>query len=209
MKWYNISKQEWKLWKERVKYIIDSSSYDDSVLNKYSFVAMPQMGNDNMNDLIYLLNVIALCNNYPEIKTRIFNAQSKISCEDMFQYAYFLAVGDLIEYIEKIGFWEACANIVETITPDSVIGYPLFTDVDLINTLTEHDVFEILRYIPVSTMLTLVNRISAPHEIHMQLKECIFNDDEETFISLIVSNRISLDPIIADCYSLILLSSYN
>lgn len=206
MKWHDLSEKDWRLWKERVNYVIDSSTYDGSVLDKYSFVGMPQKDNDNMSDIIYLQNVIALCNNYPEIKSRIFNARSNISCEEIYQYAYFLALDDLFEYIEKIGFWEACAHIVETITPDSLIGFPLFADVELPK-LTEHDVFEILRYIPVSTMLTLVNCISATQEIHMQIKECIFNDDEGTFINLIVFNRISFDPIIADCCSLILLSS--
>ncbi len=206
MKWHDISEKEWRLWKERVDYVIDTSIYDDSVLYKYFFVGMYQKDNDNMSDLVYLQNVIALCNNYPEIKNRIFNGQSKISCEEIYQYTYLLAIDDLFEYIEKIGLLKACAHIVETITLDSLIDYPLFTDVELPK-LTEHDVFEILRYIPVSTMLTLVNRISATQEINIQIKECVLNADEETFINLIVFNRLSLDTIIADCCSLIFLSS--
>ncbi|MDE7436858.1 MAG: hypothetical protein K2M93_00075 [Muribaculaceae bacterium] len=206
MKWHDISEKEWKQWIERGNYVIDSSTYDSSVLHKYKFVEIPQTDDDNISAITYIQNVIALCNNYPEIKTRIFNAQSKINCEQVYQYAYFLAVHDLFEYIEKIGLLKACADIVKSITPDSLIGYSLFADVELPK-LTEHDVFEVLRYIPMPTMLTLVNCISATQEIHMQVKECILKADEETFINLIVSNRISFDPIIADCNSLILLSS--
>lgn len=206
MEWHDISIKEWELWKNRVNYVIGSSTFDQAIFDKYTYVGFKDCDFDSYEDLMYLQNVVALCNNYPEIKSRIFDTKDKISEENVYQYVYLIAYANLFEHTQKTGLWEASASIVNSITTDNLIDYNLFDGVELPK-LTEHHIFEILRYSPVSTMLTLVNRLSATQEIIMQLKECILNADETAFVSIAVQNRISFEPIIASCYSLILLSS--
>lgn len=206
MKWHEISEKEWDCWVGRANYIVDSSTYDASVFEKYPLVGMPCMEDDNKKNKFYFQNVIALCNHYPEIKSRIFNVKNKISVENLYDFTYFQAFGELMEYIEKIELFEACYNIVETITPDSIIDYPLFDGVELPK-LTEHDIFEILRFSPVPTMLTLVNRIQTSPGTALKIKQSIRDNQEETFLDCIIGSGISLDPVIASCHALVLLSS--
>lgn len=206
MNWHDISEKEWDCWAGRVNYIVDSSTYDASVFEKYPLVGMPCMEDDNKKNRFYFQNVIALCNHYPEIKSRIFNVKNKISVENLYDFTYFQAFGELMEYIEKIELFEACYNIVETITPDSIIDYLLFDGVELPK-LTEHDIFEILSFSPVPTMLTLVNRIQTTPEITQNIKQSIRNNQEESFLNCILDSGISLDPILASCHALVLLSS--
>lgn len=206
MNWHDISEKEWELWKERVNYVIGSSTIDQAIFKKYTYIGIKDGNYGIYEELMYFQDVVALFNNYPEIKSRMFNTKNKISEENVYQYVYSIAVANLYEYTLNIGLWEASASLVNSITTDNLIDYSLYDGVELPK-LTEHDIFEILRYSPVPTMLTLVNRLSATQEIIMHIKECILNANEDKFISFVVQNCISFDPILANCFSLILLSS--